>query len=110
MKMLRVLVGALALGLTACGPVIGDACTVNTDCGPGVCLNRAFAPGGMCSLACTVGGAACPAGSTCVRDVITGDTAGCLKSCTQDRDCRDGYVCRVERESLTKICVGTAGL
>lgn len=96
--------------LAGCGPVMGDACTVNTDCGPGVCLNRDFAPGGLCSLTCTPGGPACPAGSTCVTGVIDGDTAGCLRSCTQDTDCRTGYVCRVERESLTKVCIGTAGL
>ncbi len=96
-----------ALGLTACGPVVGDPCTVNTECGAGVCLNRDFAPGGLCTVTC---GAACPAGSTCVTHVIDGDTAGCLHSCAKDADCRTGYVCRVERDSLTKVCVGTSGV
>ncbi|MFT3706623.1 MAG: hypothetical protein QM817_03050 [Archangium sp.] len=101
----------LALGtLTACGPIIGDPCTVNTECGKGVCLNAAFAPGGVCSLACTVGGPACPAGSVCVTHVIDTDTPGCLRTCARDSDCREGYVCRVERESATPVCVGTAGV
>lgn len=100
----------LCAGLFACGPVMGDPCTVNTECGPGVCLNRDFTPGGACSLACTVGGPACPAGSVCVDRAISRDAAGCLRSCTQDADCRTGYVCRVERESATKVCVGTSGI
>jgi len=100
-----------ALTLFACGPVIGDPCTVNTECGPGVCVNRGFAPGGLCSLVCLRGATdACPAGSVCVTGVIDGDTAGCLRSCNEDRDCRSGYVCRTERQSTTKVCIGTDGL
>lgn len=107
----RLLLVLMLLGLSACGPVIGDACTVNTECGPGVCVNRGFAPGGLCSLACSPGAAnACPVGSTCVTGVIDGDTAGCLLSCNSDKDCRAGYVCRSERQSATKICVGPDGL
>ena len=107
---MKKLVLLAALSLIGCGPVVGDPCTVNTECGPGVCLNQAFAPGGMCSLACAVGGKVCPGGSICVTGVIDGDTSGCLKSCAKDTDCRGGYVCRVEHESLTKVCIGTAGL
>jgi hypothetical protein len=96
--------------LSGCGPVIGDPCTVASECGKGVCLTAPFAPGGLCSLMCTVDGAACPAGSTCVTHAISADTAGCMKSCTADADCRAGYVCRVEQNSATKVCVGTAGV
>ena len=96
------------VGLSACAPIIGDACTVNTECGKGVCIQASFAPGGLCSLNCNA--AACPAGSTCVTHVIDSDTAGCLLSCTKDEDCRSGYVCRVERDSMTKVCVGTSGV
>ena len=98
----------MALGLGACGPVIGDPCTVARDCGPGVCLNRAIAPGGSCSLKCTVGGAACPAGSVCVAQVIDGDTAGCLRACAKDADCRSGYTCRTENGSA--VCLGPGSL
>lgn len=96
--------------LAGCGPVIGDPCTVNTECGPGVCLNRDFAPGGLCSLVCTVGGSACPAGSVCVTRAVDGDTAGCMRSCEKAADCRDGYECRVERESMTRVCVAAVGI
>lgn len=109
--MTRLLAALAVLGLTACGPVIGDPCTVNPECGPGVCLNRGFAPGGLCSLVCTPGAAnSCPAGSVCVTNVVDGDTAGCMRSCAEDKDCRSGYVCRSERQSATKICIGPDGL
>lgn len=109
--MTRALAVLVVLGLSACGPVIGDACTVNTECGPGVCVNRDFAPGGLCSLVCTPGAtSACPAGSVCVTAVVDGDTAGCMRSCDADSDCRSGYACRAERQSATKICVGPSGL
>lgn len=107
---MRALILLLCTACAACGPVIGDPCTVNPDCGPGVCLNRAFAPGGLCSLVCTPGGAACPAGSVCVERAVSSDTAGCMISCQTDADCRTGYVCRVERESLTRVCVGPSGI
>jgi hypothetical protein len=100
----------LALALSACGPTIGDACTSNADCGGGVCVTRDFTPGGACSLPCQLGGDPCPAGTICVRDVVTGNQAGCMKSCTRQADCRDDYVCKNEKQSETPICVGPAGI
>lgn len=100
----------LALALSACGPTIGDACTTDRDCGAGVCVNRDFTPGGACSLPCVVGGAACPAGTLCVRDVIANNQPGCMKSCKRQADCRDAYVCNVQKDSETPICVGPAGI
>ncbi len=108
MKMLCALL--LALPLAACGPTIGDACTTSSDCGVGTCLNRAYAPGGLCTQSCVVGGDTCPSGSTCVRGAIDGDLAGCLRSCRGDSDCRAGYTCRTERESVTQVCTGGSGL
>ena len=108
-RMVKFLLSAsLSAGLLACGPVIGDPCTVATECGPGVCLNRAIAPGGYCALACTVGGAACPAGSACVARAIDDDTAGCLRICTKDADCRTGYTCRTEEGN--SVCLGPGSL
>lgn len=102
--------GLLALVvMTGCGPVVGDPCTVATECGKGVCLTQPFAPGGLCSVVCS-DTVACPNGSTCVSHAISSDTPGCMKSCNADTDCRTGYVCRVERDSSTKVCVGTAGV
>ncbi len=105
---IRLLTFVMALSLFACGPVVGDPCTVASDCGPGVCLNRDFSPGGLCTLTCTVGGTACPAGSACVSRVIDNDTAGCLRLCTKDADCRGGYTCRTENGN--SVCLGPGGL
>lgn len=98
------------LWLAACGPTIGDACTVAQECGSGTCLNRDFAPGGYCSLSCVVGGAACPAGTVCVSDVLSRGTAGCMRTCQTERDCRSGYVCKSEKNSVVLICVGPQGI
>lgn len=100
----------LALALGACGPTIGDACTADADCGPGVCVKKDYTPGGMCSLACEVGGALCPAGTICVKDAIAGNQSGCMKSCTRQADCRDAYVCNNAKDSATPVCVGPAGI
>ena len=67
------LIATLLITLTGCGATIGDACTTEKDCGAGLCLNRDFTPGGYCSLGCTVGGAACPAGSVCVDNAVGRD-------------------------------------
>ena len=103
---IRVLLVVASLGLSACGPVIGDPCTINTECGPGLCLNGDSTPGGMCSKVCEVGGPACPAGSVCIVGGIgaNGDSALCLLTCTKEADCRTGYRCKTEQGK--SICVG----
>jgi hypothetical protein len=101
---------ALLSCLSGCGAIIGDPCTTERDCGPGVCLNRDFAPGGYCSLRCTRGGPVCPAGSVCVESALSRDTAGCMRSCRTSADCRAGYVCKTERDSPTPICIGPEGI
>ena len=95
-----------ALLLAGCGPTMGDPCTTNKECGPGVCLQRDFTPGGYCSLGC----GSCPTGSVCVKEALGKDTPGCMRSCLKQSDCRDGYVCRLERDSETAICVGPQGI
>lgn len=104
------LIVTLLVTLTGCGATIGDACTTEKDCGAGLCLNRDFTPGGYCSLGCTVGGAACPAGSVCVDNAVGRDVPGCLRSCRTSMDCRAGYVCKTERNSPTPVCVGPEGI
>jgi hypothetical protein len=33
-----------------------------------------------------------------------------MRTCTSDRDCRTGYVCKTEQNSLQPICVGPKGI
>ncbi len=101
----------LALLITGCGPTIGDACTTNTDCGPGVlCLNKDFSPGGYCTIGCKVDdpSSVCPTGSTCVRDALQKSSAACFRTCGRLTDCRNGYACRSVNGSGL-ICVGAVG-
>lgn len=92
--------------LAACGPTIGDPCTTTQDCGPGLCVNRDFAPGGYCSKSC----GDCPAGTICVANILNNGNAGCMRSCKQATDCRTGYVCHAVGNSATSVCIGPAGL
>ncbi|MBS1148646.1 MAG: Extracellular serine protease [Myxococcaceae bacterium] len=97
--------------LAGCGPTIGDPCTTNSECGPGViCLNKDFSPGGYCTLACKVEdpNTTCPTGSTCVRDALARNAPACFRTCSRAADCRNGYVCRTVNGSVS-ICVGAVG-
>lgn len=98
-------------------PMIGDPCKKDNDCGIGrICVpeganppfpfpnqNGQGPPGGYCSVACMIGGTACPAGAVCY---VPGAAAGmCLKSCTQASDCRanEGYTCN-QADGQNKGC------
>jgi hypothetical protein len=101
---------ALLLVVAACGPTIGDPCTTAADCLNAACLNNLATPGGYCSLACNVDAGSCPVGSLCIRDGIRTQLDGCFRTCMVDRDCRNGYVCRVQRNGARPICIGPNGL
>ncbi len=65
----------------------GDPCTTNGDCNSGFCLPDPF-PCGYCSTDCTT--QSCAAGESCTS---VGGLTGCLKQCSAQSDCRDGYNC-----------------
>lgn len=80
-------------GTEDCGVVLGSACSVDADCGTGVCQHdsafEAF-PGGYCILPES---AACdPADSVLIGD---DDGANYYKACGGDAECRvaEGYEC-----------------
>jgi hypothetical protein len=106
-----------------CGQQIGDSCIVSSDCaidGSRVCDNSQR--DGYCTMAgCDYD--TCPEESACVRFFSGGftnkpcaaladcsldelcslnnqcvprsaETRFCMKTCSQDKDCRDGYECR----------------
>ncbi len=111
---MRTLIALTVLCLTAaCGPTIGDACTLAAECGTGAtCINRDFTPGGYCSLSCTLGNdATCPAGSTCIKDALGKNAPGCMRTCRQATDCRSSaYVCQFAKDSTKTVCIGPAGI
>lgn len=88
-------------GTRACLPVerpgcrvpLGQACTSDSDCGEGRCLNRsgdAALPGGYCVG--TIGFAGCVIGDGVSQNV--GATALLFQGCRTDSECREGYACR----------------
>ncbi|RMG19540.1 MAG: hypothetical protein D6729_04980 [Deltaproteobacteria bacterium] len=97
------IVGLFGLGTAACGGrkggdggggggggtsgVIGDACQSGDDCAEGLACHAGL-PGGYCIAQCWDG---CPDGSTCTR--FAGQD-WCLRTCADDSECREGYVCR----------------
>ncbi len=99
----------LALGLCACGPTVGDACTTGSDCAGQICINQDFTPGGYCSLTCKPGGTDCPTGSTCVLNALGKGANACFRLCNVPGDCRAGYACRSTQDSPL-ICVGPTGI
>lgn len=99
------------MGFVGCGATVGDACTTNRECNGQYCLNAEGEPGGYCSQACKLEDArSCPAGTLCVRDGAAKDSHACFRTCATSADCRAGYVCRVEKESASPICIGPAGI
>lgn len=89
--------GLLALlSLAACAPQIGDDCRTSINCsinGDRFC-DRAQLDG-----YCTVRGCdpdTCPDDALCIEwrfEPPRGTDSYCMKSCSRDRDCRDGYWC-----------------
>lgn len=78
-------VGAPCITTVDCGTYERDAC--NNEVGDGY-------PGGYCVLEPCDDVQVCPAGATCVA--MPFETPACMKSCTDDGDCRtaDGYICQ----------------
>ena len=99
---------ALALSVASCTPNIGDKCILSTDCsvaGTLVCDTSQL--DGYCTqLNCAR--LSCPSNTTCVMfyasvpgcaydDYRSPSRTGrtfCMENCSQDSDCRAGYLCR----------------
>lgn len=96
-----VVITLLSSVFTACGDdpdpnqppppgAIGGACAEDATCKSGTCLQDPSFPGGYCLSDCKSGAEACQAGSTCINYL---GYQWCFDSCTEDKQCRDGYVC-----------------
>ncbi len=66
---------------------IGAPCGHPTDCHDGLVCRQSL-PGGYCTMCCEED--SCPSGTTCAT---WGGASYCFDDCTDDDDCRSGYVC-----------------
>jgi hypothetical protein len=85
-------IAALLLVGVGCAPSVGDSCAARAECPSGAICDTT-APNGYCTFeACVRNG--CGDDSICI--FFDEDISYCMKSCTDDADCRtdDGYVCR----------------
>jgi hypothetical protein len=109
-KMLAVV--ALGLAAAGCGSSVGNACTVDKDCGLGedaFCITgKSELPGGYCSKACVPGDdKTCPSDATCVREGSSKSVSACYSRCDKNEDCRGGYKCvGGVHGNPNKVCVG----
>jgi hypothetical protein len=116
----------LSPGFNACYPapaslpdqIVGSACASDSDCGgiPGTCAaslpfgnffeyKDVAAPGGYCTLPCSLD-SLCGTTGQCISAGVTGGT--CLSRCTTASDCRDGYTCFAHERAQNdddKVCI-----
>jgi hypothetical protein len=88
----------------------GKACTGDADCGgaTGSCAadlpvamgDDAPAPGGYCTIACSVD-LDCGAAGSCIT---TRGGGRCFKPCTTMGDCREGYACAERGQEAELVC------
>ena len=94
-----IVLSLLALALGACGAVVGDSCTMDTDCGAGLACDTTF-PDGYCTLAqCDALG--CSDSGVCVH--FDAYTSYCMAPCESSSDCRAGYTC-IEEQGPHAFC------
>lgn len=105
------LISALVLASLACSGrsnvAVGGPCRLDESCVTGVCLResgqeeRRQWQGGYCSGNCAGQDRACPSGG-CLR--LEDGKSYCVSHCTQNADCRDGYVCATTVEACLPDC------
>ncbi len=89
------------LAFMACKPQIGDACFQAIECSPdglGGRICDVSSPEGYCTIVNCVSDS-CPEEAACVafRD---GEQSFCMAACATAEDCREGYDCLPEDETL----------
>jgi len=84
------LVALFAATATAgCAPIVGDACTTQSDCGQRLYCELAMPDGYCTSRGCATN--PCPAEGICIE--FNPDLSYCMQPCDADGDCRSGYTC-----------------
>lgn len=81
---------------SGCKGDIGAECITSAQCQTGQVCDL-ISEGGYCTITpCEPGG--CPESSICV--IFENEDRYCMATCSQNEDCRDGYIC--DRESATE--------
>lgn len=79
----------LVLMLSGCRTVVGDSCESALDCSDGLDCELTM-PDGYCTRReCDTFG--CPDEGICV--VFDDYSSYCMQPCSEDAECRDGYIC-----------------
>ena len=85
----RLVVLALAVNTAACAAGVGDACSVNSDCGSGRICDTSQ-PNGYCTVSnCVRNG--CPGNAVCIE--YADQVSYCMQRCGPFAFCRDGFSC-----------------
>ncbi len=85
------LLAAVLVTITcACGPVVGDTCERDTDCGTDLRCDLST-PDGYCTLSpCRTG--ECPVEAVCID--FGAEATFCMRTCGDGEECREGLTCR----------------
>ena len=82
------------IAISGCGKEIGDSCSSSQNCPSGAMCDNSL-PGGYCTITpCWPG--ECPDESVCID--FGHEQRFCMKRCTDQYDCREGYICRKDQK------------
>ncbi|MCB9639673.1 MAG: hypothetical protein H6727_12340 [Myxococcales bacterium] len=86
-------------------PKVGTLCSTQEDCATGLTCETQV-PQGYCTKFCNHT-RECPLYSACARITFEGgfQLQRCIRTCRDERDCREGYVCYGPPNEWDQICV-----
>lgn len=74
------------------GAVVGDLCSVDSQCGLGQLCATSGIGGKLCTVSCGVGCGSCPTGSAC-HPIPPGNALFCMRTCSGHGTCPSGTRC-----------------
>lgn len=84
---------------------LGATCQADSQCAGDACLPDPLWPSGYCTIdGC---GAACEAAGGACTPLVSGERV-CAKRCATSQDCRFGYACHRDRQTLDTACIPAA--
>ena len=93
----------LVVMASACEPVVGDPCKIDSECGATLVCDSVTTAEGYCTRSpCRVG--ECPPEAVCVD--FGSETTWCMRSCSDSEGCRAGLTCRTGAKVLDEAASG----